>query len=132
MARLIDRVLGLGSLTAFAVVATSCDVITGDCGEDVRAAGPQTWADGSTEDGVYRSSSWKAEDWLDFPAGVELRLEHGLGREPTNWNAFVAIDREGSLVQATGEEVELVSIDQEALVVTNPSCSDLVIVVTAD
>ncbi len=134
MDRLIDRIRSrrtLGALVAL-VVTSACDVVTGECGEDLRAAGPQTWSEGLTEDGVYRSSSWQASDWLDFPSGIELRLEHELGKEPANWNAFVAVDRAASLVQATGEEVELVSIDEEAIVVRNPSCSDLVIVVTAD
>jgi hypothetical protein len=133
MDRLTDGMDRRRALSVLALVFTSaCEVITGDCGEDLRAAGPQTWSEGITEDGAYRSSSWQAADWLDFPSGLELRLEHALGTEPANWSAFVAVDREASLVQATGEEVELVSIDEQAIVVRNPSCSDLVIVVTAD
>ena len=131
MDRLIDtmrcRLLGVIAL----VGTCGCEVITGDCGEDLRAAGPQIWSEGTTEAGVYRSSSWQAAEWLDFPSGIELRLEHDLGEEPSSWSAFVAVDRAASLVQASGEEVELVSIDDEAVVVRNPSCSDLVIVVTA-
>lgn len=114
------------------LLVTGCDVVTGECGEELREAGPQLWTEGITEGSAYRSSSWEAEAWLDFPHGIELRLEHDLGEEPVTWSAFVAVDREASLVQATGEEVELVSIDDEAIVVRNPSCSDLVIVVTAE
>lgn len=129
MARLISVVLALG----LAASSAGCDVVTGSCGEDLEAAGEQLFADGVTEGDAYRSSDFAPPSgWLPFPAGIELRLEHDLAATPTSWSAFVATSRDESLVQASGEEVELVSIDDEAIVVRNPSCSDLVIVVTAE
>jgi hypothetical protein len=68
----------------------------------------------------------------DYPARIQHSIEHGLGEVPTSWDAYVAVGRDEALVQASGEEVELVSIDDQAIVVRYPSCTDLVLVLTAE
>jgi hypothetical protein len=119
-----------GALGVVLAGLAGCDVATGQCGDDL-GDDLARYTEGSVEDGVYRTSSWESDEWLDFPARIELSIEHGLGEVPSSWDAYVAVGRDEALVQASGEEVELVSIDDRAIVVRNPSCTDLVLVLTA-
>jgi hypothetical protein len=124
-------VAGRAGLALALVGGASCDVVTAQCGDDL-GDDVARYTEGTVEDGVYRTSSWESEEWLDFPARIQLSLEHGLGQVPVSWDAYVAVGRDEALVQASGEEVELVSIDEQAIVVRNPSCTDLVLVLTAE
>ncbi len=111
-----------------------CDVITGGCGDELDDEQPVSHTEGDTDGGIYRSSSWRAEDWVDFPPGITVRFEHGLGREPRAWQAYVATEREGdgsNLVLASGSEAELVSIDAEAVTIRNATCVDFFVVLVA-
>jgi hypothetical protein len=123
--------LGVVALAAALSTAAGCDVVAAQCGDDL-GDDVARYTEGTIEGGVYRTSSWESEAWLDFPARIQLSIEHGLGEVPTSWDAYVAVGRDEALVQASGEEVELVSIDDQAIVVRNPSCTDLVLVLTAE
>jgi hypothetical protein len=115
--------LGVVALAAALSTAAGCDVVAAQCGDDL-GDDVARYTEGTIEGGVYRTSSWESEAWLDFPARIQLSIEHGLGEVPTSWDAYVAVGRD--------EEVELVSIDDQAIVVRNPSCTDLVLVLTAE
>lgn len=120
--------LGLGSSLS------GCDVITGGCGDELEDEPPVTFSGGTTEGGIYQSSSWDAAAWIDFPPGFTVRFEHGLAKEPRAWQAYVATAREGdgsNLVLAAGNEVELVAIDDEAVTVRNTTCVDFFVVMVA-
>lgn len=122
-------------LVALAAIATpACDVLTGGCGDELDAEPAVTYSAGTAEEGIYRSSEWDAEEWIDFPPGIKIRFEHKLGEEPRAWQAYVATAREGdgsNLVLAAGSEVELISIDEEAITVQNATCVDFFVVMVA-
>ncbi len=123
-------------LATVALGATSpaCEVILGTCGDELADTGPALYADGTTENGVYRSSSWDPEDLVEAAPGQLISFEHGLGEVPTSFQVYVAASRTGdgaSLVLAAGNEVELIEIDDEAITVKNGTCSDFFILLVA-
>ena len=125
-------------LTALALPALlslgGCDVITGGCGDELDDQLPVTNSVGTTEGGIYQSSSWEADDWVDFPPGISVRFEHGLGETPRLWHAYVATTREGdgsNLVLASGSEAELIDIDDQAVTIKNATCVDFFVVLVA-
>jgi hypothetical protein len=127
----------LGRIFAFFATASlalaGCNVATGGCGDDLDGE-TVTFAGGAVEDGIYTSSSWDALDRLEFPPGLTIRFEHGLGRTPRLWQAYVSTAREGlgeELVLASGNEAELVEVDDEAIALRNGTCADLYLVVVA-
>lgn len=122
--------LGLGS----SLLLIGCDVITGGCGDELADQPPVTNSVGTTVDGIYQSSSWEPNDWVDFPPGISVRFEHGLGETPRLWHAYVATTREGdgsNLVLASGSEAELIEIDDEAVTIKNGTCVDFFVVLVA-
>lgn len=121
-------------LLAASLPLTGCEVITGGCGEELAEQPPVTNSVGTTVGGIYQSSSWDSNDWVDFPPGISVRFEHGLGETPRLWHAYVATTREGdgsSLVLASGSEAELVEIDDEAVTIKNATCVDFFVVLVA-
>ena len=115
-----------------AVLLVGCDVVTSACGEDLSEEPAVAYSEGAVVDETYRSSSWDSESWLDFPPGLVIEFEHQLGAEPRLVQVYVAASREdGVLVQASGEEAEIVAVDSDMIAVRNPSCADLYVVVTA-
>jgi hypothetical protein len=120
------------ALVSFAVLLAGCDVVTSACGEDLSEEPPVAYSEGTVVDATYRSSSWDSESWVDFPPGLIIEFEHQLGAEPRLLQVYVAASREdGVLVQASGEEAEIVAVDSEVIALRNPSCADLFVVVTA-
>jgi hypothetical protein len=116
----------------FAAVA-GCDVATGACQAELEEETVE-YAGGSVEGGIYLSTSWDADARLEFPPGLTIRLEHGLGEVPRAWQAYVSTAREGlgsELVLASGNQAELVAIDDEAIELRNGTCADLFLVVVA-
>jgi hypothetical protein len=112
----------------------SCDVITGGCGDELDDQPPVTSSVGTTDGGIYQSSSWSSVDWVDFPPGISVRFEHNLGETPRLWHAYVATQREGdgsNLVLASGSEAELIDIDDEAVTIKNATCVDFFVVLVA-
>ncbi len=123
----------LALLAVSSLVLGGCNVATGGCGDDLDGE-TVTYSGGTVEKGIYTSSSWDALDRLEFPPGLTVRFEHGLGRTPRLWQAYVSTAREGlgeELVLASGNEAELVAIDEEALELRNGTCADLYLVVVA-
>lgn len=131
--RALSGAVALLGAALFALVS-GCDPITGGCGKELEAEPPVSYADGTAEGGIYRSTSWDPDDWIDFPPGISVRFEHKLGAEPRAWQAYVATSREGdgsNLVLAAGSEVELVDIDELAVTVRNATCVDFFVVMVA-
>jgi hypothetical protein len=125
-------------LTALALAASlpfaGCDVITGGCGDELADQPPVTNSVGTTDGGIYQSSSWESDEWVDFPPGISVRFEHGLGETPRLWQAYVATSREGedsNLVLAAGSEAELIDIDEDAVTIKNGTCVDFFVVLVA-
>lgn len=122
------------ALALAGLLACGCDVITGGCGDELDDRDPVTHSVGTVEGNIYQSSSWDPSEWVDFPPGLSVRFEHGLGKEPRSWQAYVATSREGdgsSLVLASGSEAELVAIDSEAVTIKNATCVDFFVVLVA-
>jgi hypothetical protein len=131
--RVVAGAFALAASALFAF-ATACDPITGGCGKELEDEPPVTYSAGTAEGGIYRSTSWDSDDWIDFPPGLSVRFEHKLDGEPRAWQAYVATAREGdgsSLVLAAGSEVELVDIDELAVTVRNATCVDFFVVMVA-
>lgn len=124
--------LGLVALAPLCALGAGCDVITGGCGDELRAEPPVTYSDGTVEGGIYQSSTWDKTDWIDFPPGITVRFEHQLGEVPRAWQAYVSTSRDDKdLVLASGSEVELVDIDSEVVAVTNSTCVELFVMMVA-
>lgn len=125
--------LGLLTLVSPVGLGAGCDVVTGGCGDELRAEPASVFSDGTVEDGIYQSSSWDKAGWIDFPPGITIAFEHQLGHTPRLWQAYVSTTRdEKSLVLASGSEVELVDIDEETVVVTNSTCVELFVMMVAE
>lgn len=112
----------------------------GACGPDDYNPGPETcdrseahnppvfYADGTTEGGLYMTSTWDGE-LLWFPGGMHYELEHDLGEVPRFFQAYLSFDRHGTrdggtISLAAGNQVELVRADDETLVIRNNECVD--------
>lgn len=121
--------LALGSL--------GCDVVTSvgpqSCDRDPEDNPPADFRGGSAEGGIYMSSDWDGE-LVQFQGGAQIRFFHGLGAVPRSWTVYVSFDRygeDGSMAPATGNQAELVAIDEESLTLRNSSCADYYVLVTA-
>lgn len=124
---------------ALALVGSGCDVITsvgpGSCDQSDETNPITTYSDGTVENGIYMSSPWD-EHLVYFPGGVRIRLEHKLGAVPREWQSYLAFDetgvKAGPLASAAGNQVELVSIDDQAITVRNGGCADYWLLITAE
>ena len=133
-----------GAVTMVAALASiaalgACDVITSvgprSCDTSPEDNPPQTYSDGTVTDGIYMSSPWD-RDLLSFRGGVQIRFEHKLGAVPRSWQAYLSFDQSGiangTVAEAAGNQVELVSIDDQAIIVRNNSCADYWLILTAE
>jgi hypothetical protein len=79
---------------------------------------------GRIEDGIYLTNGWN-EDFVEFPAGVTISIEHGLGREPEvfTWLSFwqKPHERENS-AESAGNQVLIERVDSESIEVRNDTC----------
>jgi hypothetical protein len=93
------------------------------------------YSEGTAVDGVYMSSPWEG-DLLYFPGGMHYALEHKLGKAPRWVTSYLAFDRDGTkgagLAQAAGNQVMILDVDDTAVKLTNDSCADYWLLVTAD
>ncbi len=100
---------------------------------------------GSVQDDVYFSSQEPAggastSPWswelLSFPGGQRYDLVHGLGATPLQINAWLSFDEYGtadggSVSPAAGNEVAVLSVDDEKIQVQNTNCADYYLLVVA-
>lgn len=116
------------------------------CGPDDYNPGPETcdrsekrnppvrYTDGTVENGVYMTSPWD-EDLLFFPGGMHYELVHGLGQVPRYFEAYVSFDPDGTkggtIGIASGNQVELVRVNDQTMVVRNGECVDYYLLVVA-
>ena len=119
------------------LVATGCSQLSsvaGPCDRSDDANPPVKYTDGAAKNGVYMSSEWN-KDLLYFPGGMHYDLEHHLGATPRWWQAYVSFDQngvaEGSVAQASGNEVELVGMDEHVLRIRNGTCVTFWLLVAA-
>jgi len=102
------------------------------------------YTEGTAEGGIYMSSPWEGQ-LLWWPGGMRYRMVHYLGAEPRLVQGYLGFEPEGlsgtvtepsdgALALASGNQLELLSVDDEAVVVRNGTCSDfwLLVVATAD
>lgn len=117
------------------------------CGPDDYNPGPETcdrseehnppirYTQGTVENGVYMTSDWDGE-LLHFPGGMHYELVHHLGETPRYFQAYLSFDRygvadEGTIAVAQGNQVELVRVNDQAMVVRNAECVDYWLLVVA-
>ena len=105
------------------------------CDDSLAANPPVSYAGGKTQDGVYTSSSWTGP-LLNFPGGQRYTLLHGLQATPTLIETYLSFDVDGttdggSLAQSTGNQVEIVGVDDTTIQIANDSCSAYYVLVVA-
>ena len=92
------------------------------------------YTEGDVVNGVYLSSPWEGE-LLYFPGGMHLALEHKLGAAPRWITSYLAFDRDGTkasgLAPAAGNQVVILDVNDATVTVTNDSCVDYWLLVTA-
>ena len=131
--------MALGFVGVLAMAGSGCDVITsvgpGSCDQSDETNPITTYSDGTAQDGIYMSSPWD-QNLVYFPGGSRLRFEHKLGSVPRAWQAYLAFAASGvkshPLALAAGNQVELVSMDDQAITVRNGGCADYWLLVTAE
>jgi hypothetical protein len=130
---------GAPLLTAILIAAATagCETLAPHACDPSPADNPaQTFDGGAATNGVYMSSAWN-EELLYFPGGMHYVLEHHLGGPPTwvqpylSFSEFGTQDGGGSLGQAVGNQVEILGIDCKTIDVSNDSCSNYWLLVTA-
>lgn len=78
-----------------------------------------------TPSGQWESSAWTGGTWLDYPGRITLRLEHGLGREPSSVLVYLAFDAAGQgPALAAGDLSRVVSVDAQYITVRNDTEGD--------
>lgn len=133
-----------GGLLLFALLAlsgasTGCDVITSvgpkSCDRSEKANPVVTYSDGTVDGGIYMSSPWDS-NLLFFPGGMQIRLEHKLGAWPRSIHTYLGFSENGvkggPLSEGTGNSAEIVSVDEQAILVKNDTCADFWLLVTAE
>ena len=89
---------------------------------------PLPYDGGTVDGGVYESAPWTGE-LLSFPRGAFYAIYHHLGHVPIDADFWLSFDRDGvahggSLTEASGNEAEVMYVDDKVLVVMNGTCSD--------
>jgi hypothetical protein len=116
--------------------AASCETLAPHACDPAPNHNPeQTFDGGTVMNGVYMSSSWDGE-LLNFPGGMHYRLEHHLGGRPTWVQPYLSFDENGTrdggaLGQAVGNQVEILGIDCQTIEISNDSCVDYWLLLTA-
>lgn len=84
---------------------------------------------------IYETNDWN-EEFVSFPAGRKLLIEHGLGTEPEifTWLAFVEEplkrgldtedDKEGNAAESAGNMVIIQKLNDQFVQVRNDTCQD--------
>ena len=131
------RAAALSLLAALAAAgSTGCETFgPRTCDTSLAGNPPVTFTGGQAQGGVYMSSPWVGE-LLSFPGGQRYSLVHGLGSTPAWVQSYLSFDQlgtqdGGTLAPATGNQVEIVSVDDTAIGVANESCTDYWLLVVA-
>jgi len=123
-------------LILLAVGSAGCETFGPNQCDDSIAANPLVvYTGGATQDGVYMSSPWTGP-LLAFPGGQRYALVHDLPSEPAWILTYLSFDADGtadggSLAQSTGNQAEVVGVDDLTVQIANDSCSSYYVLVVA-
>lgn len=93
---------------------------------------PVRYTDGHTNEArTFYQSSTPNEPLLRFPAARSFRLEHGLRETPVDVSVFVAFDATGERQSLAAGDQALLTITRDYIVVSNNTCADFFVRVTA-
>jgi hypothetical protein len=130
MARLIAALV----TAAFALGAIGCDSFPTSCDRDPADNPPIEYTGGTVENGVYMTSSFDGP-LLDFPGGIRYQLFHKLGQKPRWIESYLSFspsgERDGTIAQSAGNQVEVEAQDDQSILVTNGACAEYWLVVVA-
>ena len=133
MRALVARAVALAAL-ALGTAGCLTDIGPATCDRSAEGNPPILYKDGAVENGVYMTSPWTGP-LLYWPGGMRYRLPHGLGGVPRWWQSWLAFDEHGTtsatLAPASGDQVQLVTEDAEAIVLVNGTCSEYWLLVSA-
>jgi hypothetical protein len=119
-----------------AAAAAGCETLAPHACDPSPADNPeQTFDGGAAINGVYMSSPWDGE-LLNFPGGMHYVLRHHLDGPPTWVQPYLSFDEfgtrdGGALGQAVGNQVEILGVDCETIEISNDSCVDYWLLLTA-
>jgi hypothetical protein len=82
---------------------------------------------GSAMGGTWQSVGFASGDaWHDYPGGVTLSMEHGLGRAPQVVLVYISFESNGSgATLASGDLAQIDAVDATNVVVHNRTDADL-------
>ena len=132
-ARWLPRLAVAGAL---GLGAAGCETFTpSTCDRSPEGNPLVRYTDGTVADGVYTTSGWDGE-LLYFPGGMRYSLVHKLPARPRWVTSYLSFDEHGTidggvLAQATGNQVVIQGVDDDAVRIANDSCVDYWIMVTA-
>ncbi len=93
---------------------------------------PVTYTDGTTNAArTFYTSATGNKRFLRFPAGRIFRMEHGLGRTPDTYEAFVSFLADGGDHATGAGNLALLNVNDRYIQVQNNTCTDLFVKVTA-
>lgn len=122
------------SVAAFGAAGCLTDIGPATCDRSAEGNPAVLYTEGTVENGVYMTSP-STGPLLYWPGGMRYRLPHKLGEVPRWWQAYLAFDERGTtsatLAPAAGDQVQLVSSDDDALVFVNGTCSEYWLLVAA-
>jgi hypothetical protein len=77
--------------------------------------------------GIWQSVGFDSGDaWHDYPGGVTLSIEHGLGRAPRVVLVYISFESSGSgATLASGDLAQIDAVDATTVVVHNRTDADL-------
>jgi hypothetical protein len=131
---------GAPLLTAILIAAATagCETFGPHPCDPTPAANPvQTFNGGTATDGVYMSSTWTGE-LLPFPGGTHYLIEHHLACPPAvvqpylSFSEFATPDSGAAWAPAAGNSVELLGINCKTIEISNDTCSDYYLLLTAE
>jgi hypothetical protein len=132
-ARWLLRIAAAGALT---LGVAGCETFTpATCDRSPEGNPLVSYTDGKVIDGVYTTSSWDGE-LLYFPGGMHYSLVHKLPARPQWVTSYLSFDEHGTtdggaLAQATGNQVVIQGVDDNAIRLANDSCVDYWLLVSA-
>lgn len=93
---------------------------------------PVDYTDGTTNAArTFYESSTPDEEFLRFPAGRRIRMQHGLGQKPSSYTVSLSLRSDGKDEVPSSGNLSLLNTTDKYIQVENDTCTDLFVRVTA-
>jgi hypothetical protein len=117
---------------AFLCLLAAADGLLGCGGCDKESGDPVLFQGGAVSASCteYATGGF-TDEYLDFPAGRSVRVEHGLGQTPTEVHSYLAFNRRplpdsgiGNTAESAGNQVIIEGVNDQYVQVLNDTCED--------